>query len=544
MSAEMLLQYFERVSEAPDAIARLRQFILDLAVRGKLVAQDPADEPAAELLERIYARKAAVKKVAPKVEAQVLKFELPSGWISASFGDVFSLEYGDNLPAEKRSNTGEFPVYGSNGIVGSHSECFVRSPCIVVGRKGSAGALNLSLARGCCVTDVAYYCVPPKEIDLFFAFRMFHTLRLESLGKGVKPGLSRGEVYDLPIAIPPIAEQRRIAIKVDELMVLCDQLANAKAEREESRDRLVVASVQRLNESGSEDSLREHADFVFNNLDRLITRGGHIKKLREAILNLAVRGKLVVQDTRDGSAADLFKKIQSEKAVLVKGRLIPNSKVRVGVPKLPFDIPSSWVAIRFGDVCNLVTSGSRGWAEHYAKSGPKFIRAQNIRFGKLRLDDLACVNLPSKTEGRRTKISEGDLLVVITGAGVTNPALMDCDLGEAYVSQHVALIKPTTTALSKWLLLCLMAGAGGRDELIARAYGAGKPGLNLDNIRTLSMPLPPFAEQERIIAKVDELMTLCDQLEVQLANAENDRVRLLEAVLHQTLTAPALTEAA
>ncbi|KWO59243.1 hypothetical protein WM30_15360 [Burkholderia ubonensis] len=135
-------------------------------------------------------------------------------------------------------------------------------------------------------------------------------------------------------------------------------------------------------------------------------------------------------------------------------------------------------------------------------------------------------------------------MVVITGAGVTNPALMDCDLGEAYVSQHVALIKPTTTALSKWLLLCLMAGAGGRDELIARAYGAGKPGLNLDNIRTLSMPLPPFAEQERIIAKVDELMTLCDQLEVQLANAENDRVRLLEAVLHQTLTAPALTEAA
>lgn len=357
MSAEMLLQYFERVSEAPDAIARLRQFILDLAVRGKLVAQDPADEPAAELLERIYARKAAVKKVAPKVETQVLKFELPSGWISASFGDVFSLEYGDNLPAEKRSNTGEFPVYGSNGIVGSHSECFVRSPCIVVGRKGSAGALNLSLARGCCVTDVAYYCVPPKEIDLFFAFRMFHTLRLESLGKGVKPGLSRGEVYDLPIAIPPIAEQRRIAIKVDELMVLCDQLANAKAEREESRDRLVVASVQRLNESGSEDSLREHADFVFNNLDRLITRGGHIKKLREAILNLAVRGKLVVQDTRDGSAADLFKKIQSEKAVLVKGRLIPNSKVRVGVPKLPFDIPSSWVAIRFGDVCNLAYFG-------------------------------------------------------------------------------------------------------------------------------------------------------------------------------------------
>jgi type I restriction enzyme, S subunit len=197
--------------------------------------------------------------------------------------------------------------------------------------------------------------------------------------------------------------------------------------------------------------------------------------------------------------------------------------------------------VNFNDVCNIVTSGSRGWAEFYSETGPKFIRAQNIRFGRLRLEDLACVSLPKKTEGTRTQVSKGDLLIVITGAGVTNPAMLGHELGEAYVSQHVALIKPTTTSLSRWLLLCLMAPIGARAELVECAYGAGKPGLNLDNIRFLRIPLPPLAEQHRIVDKVDELMALCDRLEAQLTTIHTDSRRLLEAVLHEALK-PALLE--
>jgi len=156
----------------------------------------------------------------------------------------------------------------------------------------------------------------------------------------------------------------------------------------------------------------------------------------------------------------------------------------------------------------------------------------------LRLDDLASVNPPSNSEGSRTQVAKNDLLIVITGAGVTNPALLDCDLGEAYVSQHVSLVRPTDKQLSEWLLLCLMADAGGRAELVERAYGAGKPGLNLDNIRSLSIPLPPLAEQHRIVAKVDALMALCDRLEASLDQSAATRRRLLDALLHEAL-APA-----
>jgi type I restriction enzyme S subunit len=133
-------------------------------------------------------------------------------------------------------------------------------------------------------------------------------------------------------------------------------------------------------------------------------------------------------------------------------------------------------------------------------------------------------------------------LIVITGAGVTNPAILEDEIGEAYVSQHVALVKLTEIDVSRWLLLCLMAPAGGRSELVERAYGAGKPGLNLDNIRSLTVPLPPIAEQRRILAKVDQLMSLCNRLEAQLTNARNVSHHLLDAVLHLALQTGSLHE--
>ena len=149
------------------------------------------------------------------------------------------------------------------------------------------------------------------------------------------------------------------------------------------------------------------------------------------------------------------------------------------------------------------------------------------------------VSPPKKFEGRRTQVSKGDLLIVITGAGVTNPALLSQEIGEAYVSQHVALIRPTDKRLSEWILLCLMAPAGARAELVERAYGAGKPGLNLDNIRSLAVPLPPLAEQHRIVAKVHELIAVCDRLEAQLLTAQTESGRFLEAALHEALTSAA-----
>lgn len=144
-------------------------------------------------------------------------------------------------------------------------------------------------------------------------------------------------------------------------------------------------------------------------------------------------------------------------------------------------------------------------------------------------------------KGVRTQVSMGDLLIVITGAGVTNPARLIGDIGEAYVSQHVGLIRLADNRLRPWLLLWLMAPAGARSNLVKRAYGAGKPGLNLDNIRSLPLHISPLAEQRRIVTKVDELMALCDRLEASLSNGETARSHLLEALLADAL-APTASE--
>jgi len=286
------------------------------------------------------------------------------------------------------------------------------------------------------------------------------------------------------------------------------------------------------------EAAHKYQSFYVHHLLTMTSRSEQIPALREAILNLAVRGRIMPQREKDEPVSKLLERIHAEQQRLIAGGAIPKSRLWPSDTRvqLAFKPPESWKIVTFGQLCNVVTSGSRGWADFYSESGPKFIRAQNIRFGRFLSDDLACVNPPMSSEGTRTQVSQGDLLVVITGAGVTNPALLDKDIGEAYVSQHVALIKPTDTNLSPWLLLCLMAPMGGRAELVMRAYGAGKPGLNLDNIRSLPIPLPPLPEQRRIIAKVDDLMVLCDQLEAQLTSLRTSSIRLLEAVLHQSLT--------
>ena len=292
-------------------IKKLRELILELAVRGKLVKQNPEDEPASALLERIAAeKKQLVKdnkikktKALPEISEDEKLFELPAGWELVRFSDIYELEYGDNLPKGKRSNTGEYPVYGSNGIVGSHDRASVNSPCVVIGRKGSAGALNLCLENGCWVTDVAYSTIPPKGIDLRFTYLMFHTLGLESLGKGIKPGLSRNEAYILVVAIPPLQEQHRIVAKVDELMSLCDQLEQQTETSLTAHTTLVENLLATLTNSTNAEELEQNWNRIAEHFTTLFpadTRGeASIDLLKQTVLQLAVMGKLVPQNPND-----------------------------------------------------------------------------------------------------------------------------------------------------------------------------------------------------------------------------------------------------
>jgi type I restriction enzyme S subunit len=570
MNADRLLALYEKVAEAPNAVPRLRRFVLDLAVRGKLVPQDAGDEPASELLKRIAAEKARLVKAGEfreprnsvEIKRNELSFAPPAHWAWARLIDIARPSYGfafksSQFNGDKRG----MPLVRIRDISKADTEAYyegdydpaylVRAGDYLVGMDGDFnlrcwagpdGLLNqrvMRINRWRCEVDPEFVKLPLQMVlDYLHGDTSLTTVK----------HLSAKQVNGIEIPVPPFAEQRRIVGKVEELMALLDRLEAARTAREATRDRLTAASLTCLTAPDA-----DVADFPINGrfalatLTALTTRAGQIKPLRQTILNLAVRGKLVGQDPSDEPASELLKRIAAEKARLLKAKKVLGQTAPSPDPERAITTPrSGWNVIALGDVLNFVTSGSRGWSEYYADTGPFFVRAQNIRFGQVLLDNLAQVQPPSNSEGSRTQVAKGDVLIVITGAGVTNPAVLDRDIGEAYVSQHVGLARPIDPETSRWLLLCLMADCGGRSELVERAYGAGRPGLNLDNIRSLTIPLPPLAEQHRIVAKVDALMALCDRLEVALTTADSTRARLLEALLNVALepAAPAVTDAA
>ena len=243
---------FDTLFTTDHSINKLKETILQLAVMGKLVPQDPSDEPASVLLEKIAAEKEQLvkegklkkQKRLPLTKIDKNATDAPQNWEHEKFANLYAMEYGSGLKQSDRTNTGEFPVYGSNGVVGTHENATVFEPCIVIGRKGSAGALNLCLHEGCWVTDVAYSIVPPTLMNLNFSFIQIQSLRLDVLGKGIKPGLNRNEAYSLDIFVPPLAEQHRIVAKVDELMALCDQLKSSLQQAQEAQILLTDAVVE------------------------------------------------------------------------------------------------------------------------------------------------------------------------------------------------------------------------------------------------------------------------------------------------------------
>ena len=243
---------FDVIAEAPGGIERLRELVLQLAVRGKLVPQDEGEEPASELLRRIEDERAQLiraKQIRPQRQRDPItcsQLNLPEGWQRLYLGDVIDLEYGKSLPLKDRKDFGDVPVYGSNGVVGKHDVALVNGPCIVVGRKGSAGAVTLA-ETSCWPIDTTYFVRPYGGMSLKYTSLMLLAARLEELDRATAiPGLNREEAYLRETLLPPLAEQHRIVAKVDELMGLIDRLEQHLVAKRKYHEAFAAAAVHHL----------------------------------------------------------------------------------------------------------------------------------------------------------------------------------------------------------------------------------------------------------------------------------------------------------
>jgi type I restriction enzyme S subunit len=393
-----------------------------------------------------------------------------------------------------------------------------------------------------------------------FSFKLFHTLGLDTLGKGVKPGLSRNEAYVLPVAIPPLAEQHRIVAKVDELMALCDQLEAAKNEREARRNRLVAASLHRIGTAPAAEgevqdaaqtvaALRQAARFHLDHLPRLSTRPEHIKQLRQTILNLAVRGRLVPQDLNDEPAVKLLDRIKARRSLLLNSEY-PNAGEAKSqlkkqssqvIPSKLGRLPDGWQWATLIQ-CSALVVDCHNKTAPYSQAGIPLIRTTNVRDGKLNLNEPKFVDEPTYARwSARCEPEPGDIL--ITREAPMGEVALIPDGMKICLGQRMMLSRLVPNTIDPQFMLYSLRDPLLMDRVQDKPVGATVQHLRVGGVETLLVPLPPLAEQHRIVTKVDELMALCDQLETQLASSEADSRRLLEAVLRDAL-APALEQAA
>jgi type I restriction enzyme, S subunit len=533
MNAERLLALYEQVAEAPDAVPRLRRFLLDLAVRGKLVPQDAGDEPVAGHLRRIEA-------------ASEITRECPDSWVCVQLGQILDFKYGKGMKASERLKEGPVPVFGSNGVVGYTTTPLTDHPAIIIGRKGSAGALNRCDGPS-WTTDVAYFVEAPSFLDLQYLFLALQTLELDTLGKGVKPGLSRADAYPLPFPLPPLAEQRRIVAKVEELMALLDRLEAARGQREATRDRLTAASLARLTAPEADPAkFPANARFALATLPALTTRPDQIKPLRQTILNLAVRGKLVDQDPNDEPASELLKRIALERVAFLDADYPSPSEAKTQKKKqaqqrlpgsLP-DLPRGWLWATLQQ-CSLMVIDCKNKTAPYSSTGIKLVRTTNVRDGALNSKDQKFVSEATyEAWSLRAKPEPGDIL--ITREAPMGEVCIIPDGERLCLGQRMMLARLVPETIDGRFMLYSLSDPDLMDRVQDKPLGMTVQHLRVGGVETLLVPLPPLAEQHRIVAKVDALMALCDRLEAALTTADTTRSRLLEALLHEALE-PAVT---
>ena len=533
MNVDRLLGHYERIADAPDAVPRLRRFILDLAVRGKLVEQDPNDEPAAISL---------VERKRHRSQREVRPLDVP-GWLVAPVASLLQFQYGKGMKASERLDEGPVPVFGSNGLVGYCETPLTEAPAIIVGRKGSAGALNLCDGPS-WTTDVAYFVEAPNYFDLRYLLIGLQTLNLGSLGKGVKPGLSRADVYDLPLSVPPLAEQHRIVAKVDELMALCDRLEAARTEREATRDRMAAASLIRLNAPDPDPAIfRNHAAFALENLVPLTTRRDQIKALRQTILSLAVRGKLVEQDPNDEPAAELLRRMDVARLEMLEAGYPNPSEAQTQLKKLSTqtvpdyveNLPTGWSWATLQQ-CAMLVVDCKNKTAPYSPTGIRLVRTTNVKDGKLNASDQKYVNQETyEVWSARCKPETGDILIT-REAPMGEVCLIPP--GETIcLGQRIMLVRLVAGLIDRNFMLYSLRDPGLMDRVQDKPLGMTVQHLRVGGIETLLVAVPPLDEQHSIVAKVDELMVLCDRLEATLATDGECRRRLLDALLHEVLPA-------
>jgi len=485
MNHETFFENFELLIDAPNSVEELRELILQLAVKGKLVPQDPNEETASVLLEKIIADKKRLIKekkfkksqTLPEIKKDEIPFDIPKTWKWIRLNDVGDWGAG-STPDRKKSDYYEGSILWfksgelNNGYINDSKEKITDSALndcslrlnkpgdVLIAMYGATigkvaileveATTNQAVCACTCFLGI-YNCY------LFYLLKAYRRNFSNQGAGGAQPNISRHKIIHTVAPLPPYEEQQRIVAKVDQLMALCDQLEARQQKKHEQRIRLNNAALDKLLTAPTSKEFAQHWQRICDNFDLLYDAPETVGQLRQAILQLAVQGKLVAQDSGDEPATVLLEEIKNEKERLIKDKKI--SKVKLFPPikenEISCKLPDKWMWVRLGDALLKITDGTHHSPINGPKGEFKYITAKNIKSEGINLSNITYVSAKVHEEiYSRCDPEPGNILYIKDGATTGIVTINDLDEQFSMLSS-VALLKNPSKIYNRYLLYVL-----------------------------------------------------------------------------------------
>jgi type I restriction enzyme S subunit len=513
MSNDWFFEKFALIADAPGAVDRMRELVLEFAVQGHLLTGTNRWETH------------PLKSLATKIGSGAT----PSGGSESYFKEGIPLIRSMNIHFRGFNETGL--VFLSDEQADKLSNVAVQPNDVLLNITGaSIGRVTIAPHRmdGARVNQHVTIIRPtpdlsPRFLAIFLASPNVQRMINEIQIGATRQALTKGMIEHFEIPLPPLAEQKRIVAKVDELMGLCDELEVQQQERELRKSVLIRSSLSRFAESPT----RENLGYLFHNSYDIPP-----SELRKSILTLAVQGKLVPQEPEDEPAAVVLAKITNLKidSLNKKARIRPNTAVNLPDVQLPFTIPTGWEWTTLAFISRCIQYGYTASANENIRA-VRLLRITDIQDNNVDWDSVpGCEILASEIPQYRLEC--GDILVARTGGTVGKTFLVRDVPVIAVFASYLIRIQVNPMICYRYLKVFLESPPYWA-QLLDGARGAAQPNVNGQTLGRMVVSLPPLAEQHRIVAKVDQLMSLVDELERQQAASREKASNLLDAIVHE-----------
>lgn len=572
---DMMLEQFKIIFDRPEKVRKLREVILNLAVRGKLVEQDPNDEPASVLLERIreekerLIKKKKIKKEKPVAEIsdEEKSCKLPNGWVLCRLGELVTYKNGYAFSSRHMDVSKKgIPVIKSNTIMQkkvvfnyktdyvSNLEEKMKDSYVEKGDLLMCLSSQSSNVEPLGVTALYEYeynsllnqrvlkMKPLGELVLTNKFLLnsinsqeFH-YTLSKKGSGsAQSNLKLEHVMEMIFKLPPLEEQKRIVRKVDSLMLFCDKLEKS-LEKKVKYGYLSAKSVfNSIGNVNSIEELEESLRFIITNFRDLTLGDNAVKELKNGIVQLAVQGKLVIQNPDDEPASVLLERIQKEKERLIKEKKIKKEEPLAEITEedRPYILQNDWKLIRLGEISKIIEYGTSTKADLDESKIP-VLRMNNIIDGRLDFNNLKYVDSNIK-DLPRLYLKKGDLLFNRTNSYelVGKTAVFSRENDSMTFASYLIRISLFNDFIDAEYINIVMNSNIYRITQIEPQITQqnGQANFNGTKLKSTLIPLPPLVEQKRIVEKVNSLMQLCDELENNIEQSKRTNERLMQSVL-------------